>query len=144
MARAALALLAFASSAFAAQAASAPLVAGAPILLARAQSLTECRRLVPDYTALCTLASFADGQMEIGRQDINRDGHLDLVVRRQSSLQCGSHGCSTEVYFRRHGKYVRGDPPLISAGPIYRCRTSKSFGLQMTTGSGRGPCIEIK
>ena len=121
----------------------APPLTRSPVDFTLVHSAAECRRIVskPD---LCGDADTEQSQMEIAPVDVDGDGAKDLIIRRQSSLTCGSHGCSTDVYFQRGETYVRGDPPLVTAGPLYLCRSTAGAGIEASTGSGRGPCIIIK
>ena len=126
---------------------------GSVVALVEFSERSVCRRAVLRLRQVCaTLASRYDpieigrveigrfenrpveiGRVEIGRIDVDRDGRRDLVVRRQSLLTCGSHGCSTDVYLRRAGGYVLAQPPLVTAGPILTCSSRGGHGLRPAT-----------
>ena len=73
--------------------------------------------------------------MEVALEDFDNDGFEDVAVRFRSLLECGSHGCHTQLYHARAGAFDLMDHNLVTDGPIARCRSGSIAGVAFP---GRG------
>lgn len=60
-----------------------------------------------------------------------------MIVRHKSSVECGTHGCSTDFYKKSKNKtYKKFGDPMITIGSIYKKMCGSNFSLIFTPGAG--------
>ena len=115
------------------------------IPLTPVHSLAACRSALAGVEQMCDPTIFRQsGHIEIGHADLNGDRQPDLIVRRVSLFNCGSHGCSTTVFFHTRHRYRPADPPLVTSGQVRRCRNGTSAGLRFGDAPQPGPCLLLR
>lgn len=104
-----------------------------------------CRKGLPRLKRACALTRDRPKySLEVAFGDLNLDGLEDVVVRYMSSPDCGSHGCSTEVYFAGNdGIFRLVLKDLISYGRVVRCRTGGRSGVAFPDGRPGYVCFGL-
>jgi hypothetical protein len=116
----------------AALAAPSPAVS-APIRFQEIHTRTLCLRLIP-VERICADRPFNSGSsLEVAVADLNHDRIPDFTVRYRSFIDCGSHGCKTEIYMGgRNGSSQRLNLYLVTTGEIVTCWSGSSPGIAFT------------
>jgi hypothetical protein len=104
---------------------------GPPAPFRRIQSPRDCQLTIPKLSRLCRDDWFTHAsQLEVALADLDHDGREDVAVRFSSLIDCGSHGCRTELYQAlQTGKFARTLDDLVTDGPIFRCRQGATKGV---------------
>jgi hypothetical protein len=114
------------------------------ITLSRLDDARLCRAHLSDRPSLCRNVDFSRGEaLLIARVDVDRDGRRDMIVQTQSTLNCGSRGCGTQVLIGSGSGLRAAQPNVIAAGPIRACRSGRRHGLRLSEAPG-APCIVFR
>jgi hypothetical protein len=94
-------------------------------------SPAACRRMIPRLKRLCPPRPISHGSYdtEILVADVDRDGKADVLIRYRSLFDCGTQGCTTELYRSVRGRYVPVFLNLVSDGGVSLCRAGERPGL---------------
>lgn len=108
----------------------------------------DCALLPAEAAAIClrpVLSARPQEQLEVDltKLDIDGDGALDMVLRRRSTVDCGTQGCATFVFFARDGDYVLADPPITASGPVEACRNDGAPGVRFPQSGDTPVCIDV-
>jgi hypothetical protein len=105
-----------------------------------------CRKGLPKLKRLCTKTR--DQQkyhLQVAFGDFNLDGLEDVVIRYMSSTECGSRGCSTEVYYANtDGVFRLVLNNLNTDGRVIKCRTRGRSGVAFPDSGPRHVCFGLQ
>ncbi len=108
----------------------------------------DCAELPEQAAAICrrpVLSQSADPDLTVSaaRFDIDGDGADDMILRRESVVDCGTHGCATFVLFARSGDFVIADPPINAHGPAAACVRDGVPGVRFAQAGPDAACIKV-
>jgi hypothetical protein len=109
------------------------------------RSRPVCLRIIPRLRNICQRWPFDERHhMQLLVADFDRDGRTDVMVRYQSLVSCGTHGCTIELYRgMRNGRFVDARLNVVSHGDVKRCRASGKPGVSFTTRGELRHCFAI-
>ena len=104
-----------------------------------------CLRHLPQLQHVCTPDRLGRPyHMEVVIADLDRDRRRDVVIRYLSLLDCGSHGCATELYRGVAGRrLVKSQLNVVSTGAVLRCRRGSYLGIAFS-GSRNRHCFLMR
>lgn len=111
-------------------------------------AVDDCAELPEQAAAICrrpVLSQSADPDLtvSVARFDIDGDGADDMVLRRESVVDCGTQGCATFVLFARGGDFVPADPPINAHGPAAACLRDGVPGVRFAQAGPDAACIKV-